>query len=68
DDLTTEIKNMEKVLYMYLEGLQFENSCEIGLFTKLTNSYCLVANEGSDSFYREYVAAGHPLELSYWPQ
>ncbi|KAI7750273.1 hypothetical protein M8C21_006375 [Ambrosia artemisiifolia] len=31
--------------------LRFENSCEIGVFTKLTNSYCLVANEGSDSFY-----------------
>ncbi|GJZ57433.1 eukaryotic translation initiation factor 6-2 [Tanacetum coccineum] len=33
------------------KGLRFENSSEIGVFTKLTNSYCLVANEGSESFY-----------------
>ncbi|KVI02993.1 Translation initiation factor IF6 [Cynara cardunculus var. scolymus] len=31
--------------------LRFENSCEIGVFTKLTNGYCLVADEGSESFY-----------------
>ncbi|KAK9064970.1 hypothetical protein SSX86_016353 [Deinandra increscens subsp. villosa] len=34
-----------------LKGLRFENSCEIGVFTKLTNAYCLVATEGSESFY-----------------
>jgi len=30
---------------------QFENSSEIGCFAKLTNSYCLVANGGSQNFY-----------------
>jgi len=30
---------------------QFENSCEIGCFSKLTNGYCLVANGGSQNFY-----------------
>lgn len=30
---------------------QFENSDEIGVFAKLTNSYCLVATGGSEAFY-----------------
>jgi translation initiation factor 6 len=30
---------------------QFENSNEIGVFAKLTNKYCLVANGGSQNFY-----------------
>ncbi|KAI8871632.1 eukaryotic translation initiation factor 6 [Ramicandelaber brevisporus] len=30
---------------------QFENSNEIGVFAKLTNSYCLVAYGGSENFY-----------------
>jgi len=29
---------------------QFENSCEIGVFSKLTNSYCLLAYGGSERF------------------
>ncbi|KAF6170401.1 hypothetical protein GIB67_014331 [Kingdonia uniflora] len=29
--------------------LQFENSCEIGVFSKLTNAYCLVAIGGSEN-------------------
>jgi len=29
---------------------QFENSCEIGVFSKLTNSYCLLALGGSDHY------------------
>lgn len=33
-------------------GLQFENSCEVGVFSKLTNAYCLVAIGGSENFYR----------------
>ena len=33
-------------------GLMFENSCEVGVFSKLTNAYCLVAIGGSESFYR----------------
>ncbi|KAG5534464.1 hypothetical protein RHGRI_022559 [Rhododendron griersonianum] len=34
--------------------LQFENSCEIGVFSKLTNAYCLVAIGGSESFYSTF--------------
>ncbi|KAI8323301.1 eukaryotic translation initiation factor 6 [Martensiomyces pterosporus] len=30
---------------------QFENNNEIGVFSKLTNSYCLVALGGSENFY-----------------
>lgn len=30
---------------------EFENSNEIGVFSKLTNSYCLVALGGSENFY-----------------
>ena len=33
-------------------GAQFENSNEIGVFSRLTNSYCLVAIGGSENFYR----------------
>ncbi|XAR73663.1 hypothetical protein NMG60_11007708 [Bertholletia excelsa] len=38
------------------EGLQFENSCEVGIFSKLTNAYCLVAIGGSESFYSTFEA------------
>ena len=35
---------------------QFEGNNEIGVFSKLTNAYCLVAIGGSENFYRyEYV-------------
>jgi len=34
--------------------LQFENSCEIGVFSKLTNAYCLVAIGGSENFYSAF--------------
>ena len=30
---------------------QFENSNDIGVFSKLTNAYCLVAIGGSENFY-----------------
>ena len=29
----------------------FENNNEVGVFSKLTNSYCLVAIGGSENFY-----------------
>ena len=35
-----------------MAGLQFENNCEVGVFSKLTNAYCLVAIGGSESFSR----------------
>lgn len=31
--------------------VKFENSSEIGVFAKLTNSYCLVASGGAENFY-----------------
>lgn len=33
---------------------QFENSSDIGVFSKLTNAYCLVAGGGSENFYSVY--------------
>ncbi|KAK7278338.1 hypothetical protein RJT34_23366 [Clitoria ternatea] len=36
--------------------LQFENSCEVGVFSKLTNAYCLVAIGGSENFYSAFEA------------
>ncbi|KAI9230004.1 MAG: eukaryotic translation initiation factor 6 [Piptocephalis tieghemiana] len=35
---------------------QFENSNDIGVFAKLTNSYCLVAIGGSENFYSVFEA------------
>ncbi|KAK0548839.1 Eukaryotic translation initiation factor 6 [Tilletia horrida] len=35
---------------------QFENSSEVGVFAKLTNSYCLVAVGGSSNFYDVFDA------------
>lgn len=32
-------------------GAQFENSNDIGVFSKLTNKYCLVGQGGSENFY-----------------
>ncbi|KAM2604637.1 hypothetical protein TB2_033522 [Malus domestica] len=37
-------------------GLQFENSCEVGVFSKLTNAYCLVSIGGSENFYSTFEA------------
>ena len=34
--------------------VRFENSSEIGVFAKLTNTYCLVASAGSDNFYSAF--------------
>ncbi|KAN0134550.1 hypothetical protein V8E53_007696 [Lactarius tabidus] len=36
--------------------LQFENSSDIGVFSKLTNAYCLVAIQGSTNFYSAFGA------------
>lgn len=35
---------------------QFENNNEIGVFSKLTNSYCLIAIGGSENFYSTFEA------------
>jgi len=34
--------------------IQFENNSDIGVFSKLTNSYCLVAIQGSTNFYSAF--------------
>lgn len=36
--------------------IQFENSNDIGVFAKLTSSYCLVSNAGSENFYSFFEA------------
>ncbi|KAJ4978591.1 hypothetical protein NE237_009371 [Protea cynaroides] len=36
--------------------LQFENSCDVGVFSRLTNAYCLVAIGGSENFYSTFEA------------
>ena len=35
---------------------RFESSCDIGAYAKLTNSYCLVGNGGSENFYSTFEA------------
>jgi translation initiation factor 6 (eIF-6) len=47
-----------------LSGIQFENNCEIGVFSKLTNAYCLVAIGGSENFYRLVLHIS--LRLDIW--
>uniref|UniRef100_A0A3Q7J4H2 Eukaryotic translation initiation factor 6 n=1 Tax=Solanum lycopersicum TaxID=4081 RepID=A0A3Q7J4H2_SOLLC len=37
--------------------LQFENSCEVGVFSKLTNTYSLVAIGASENFYSVFEDA-----------
>nr|GAT53409.1 translation initiation factor 6 [Mycena chlorophos] len=34
--------------------IQFENQNDVGVFAKLTNSYCLVATQGSTNFYSSF--------------
>lgn len=38
----------------FSKGLQFENNSDIGVFAKLTNSYCLAAIQGSTNFYSAF--------------
>jgi translation initiation factor 6 len=38
----------------FSQGLQFENNSDIGVFAKLTNSYCLAAIQGSTNFYSAF--------------
>jgi translation initiation factor 6 len=30
---------------------KYENSCEVGVFAKLTNAYCIVGLGGAENFY-----------------
>ncbi|XP_066311008.1 eukaryotic translation initiation factor 6-like [Miscanthus floridulus] len=38
--------------------VKFENSCEVGVFARLTNAYCLVPAGASEGFYRCGVLEG----------
>ena len=38
----------------------FENNNEVGVFSKLTNSYCLVAIGGSENFYSVFESELDP--------
>jgi translation initiation factor 6 len=40
--------------FWIFQGLQFENHSDIGVFAKLTNSYCLAAIQGSTNFYSAF--------------
>lgn len=42
----------ERIIVVMAVRVQFENNNEIGVFSKLTNSYCLTAIGGSENFYR----------------
>ena len=37
-----------------ITGIQFESHNDIGVFAKLTNSYCLAAIQGSTNFYSAF--------------
>lgn len=39
-----------------ITGLHFEGNSDIGVFAKLTNSYCLAAIQGSTNFYSAFEA------------
>jgi translation initiation factor 6 (eIF-6) len=52
-DLTFFIPQSPQILF-FLQGLQFENNSDIGVFAKLTNSYCLAAIQGSTNFYSAF--------------
>ena len=45
--------NILCLFYLFL-GTQFENSNDVGVFSKLTNSYCLVALGSADNFYSTF--------------
>jgi len=45
--------------------VQFENNNEVGVFSKLTNAYCLVAIGGSENFYRYSISHYDSLGNEY---
>ncbi|CAG8506501.1 11478_t:CDS:2, partial [Acaulospora morrowiae] len=46
NSIVNSLENLEMAV-----RAQFENSNDIGVFARLTNSYCLVAIGGSENFY-----------------
>lgn len=49
-----------EIFYDSLIGAAFENSNEVGVFSKLTNRYCLTAIGGSESFHSVFQAEFSP--------
>nr|CAB3472886.1 unnamed protein product [Digitaria exilis] len=39
-----------------LDLIYFENSCEVGVFARLTNAYCIVPPGASQGFYSVFDA------------
>ncbi|KAF5958137.1 hypothetical protein HYC85_005362 [Camellia sinensis] len=50
------LRSVPFLLIIMATRIQFENSCDIGVFSKLTNAYCLVAIGGSENFYSTFEA------------
>lgn len=46
--------NNSSIIISMANRVQYENSNDIGVFSKLTNGYCLVAAGGSYNFYSVY--------------
>ncbi len=50
--------NHRSFLFAMATRCQFENSNDVGVFAKLTSSYCIVALGGSENFYRSASVSG----------
>ena len=46
---------------------QFENSNEVGVFSKLTNAYCLVGIGASENFYRQEFCSSNLVQVKVRP-
>ena len=51
-----EGREPEHPTHTMAQRAQFENSNEVGVFAKLTNSYCICALGGSQNFYSVFEA------------
>ena len=47
---------------MSVTRTHFENNNEVGVFSKLTNAYCLVAIGGSENFYSAFQVHTYVLQ------
>ena len=48
--------SLQQLVFSMATRLQFENSNEIGVFAKLTNTYALTCIGGSENFYSAFEA------------
>ncbi|GER41765.1 eukaryotic translation initiation factor 6 [Striga asiatica] len=56
DQVSLSVPTSNVIPFTMATRLQYENNCEIGVFSKLTNAYCLVAIGGSENFYSTFEA------------